>query len=380
VDEDGSRYRTETGGIRPYIAPQRPVATGELEPDGIRSDPGETGGIPPGEPDRIRAGETEAAAIEADRPQSVEAAAGGSESDAVPPGAVEADSSESVEMTPSAIEMDRLQSGAAPAGVIEGDWSESQEAATSDLESDAVQGASNQGDPEGPLVSIIVVTLNQLEHTRLCLESLQRHTPESHEIIFVDNGSTDGTLEWLRNIVRESDDTKVISAGKNLGFAGGNNRGMALASGRHLVLLNNDTIVTEGWLEGMLDVLDEHPDVGLVGPCTNYASGPQVVPDASYRDLSEMEEFAEKWSLEHVGRSEPARRLVGFCLLVRHEVAKAIGGLDERFGDGNCEDDDYCLRAFQAGFRARIAQDVFIHHTDIRAFRCPTWAPYTCRR
>ncbi|MGQ0721653.1 MAG: glycosyltransferase, partial [Candidatus Eiseniibacteriota bacterium] len=218
------------------------------------------------------------------------------------------------------------------------------------------------------LVSIVVVTRNQLEHTRLCYESLRKHTPEPHEIVFVDNGSTDGTVEWLRDVVRDYPHARAVIKADNLGYAGGNNQGLALARGRQIVLLNNDTVVTEGWLGGLMAVLEDHPAAGLVGPVTNYASGPQVIEGVPYRTLPEMERFAREHARTHAGESEPARRLVGFCLLVRREVIDVVGGLDERFGNGNCEDDDWCLRAHQAGWEARIARGVFVHHTGGRTF------------
>lgn len=217
------------------------------------------------------------------------------------------------------------------------------------------------------LISIVVVTRNQLEHTRLCYESLRRHTPEPHEIIFVDNGSTDGTVDWLRDVVRDYPHARAVIKAENLGYAGGNNQGLALARGRQIVLLNNDTVVTDGWLGGLMSVLEQHPSAGLVGPVTNHASGPQVI-DVPYRTLPEMERFAREHAGAHEGESEPARRLVGFCLLLRREVVDAVGGFDERFGRGNCEDDDWCLRAHQAGWEARIARGVFVHHTGGRTF------------
>jgi len=134
-------------------------------------------------------------------------------------------------------------------------------------------------------------------------------------------------------------------------------------------VLNNDTIVTEGWLGGLLDVLGAHPDAGIVGPVTNYASGPQVLPDATYGSVAEMERFAAARAAEHAEESVAARRLVGFCWAMRREVLESIGGFDERFGSGNCEDDDYCLRAAQHGWKTRIASGVFVHHAGSRTFR-----------
>jgi cellulose synthase/poly-beta-1,6-N-acetylglucosamine synthase-like glycosyltransferase len=161
---------------------------------------------------------------------------------------------------------------------------------------------------------------------------------------------------------------QVIANRENLGFAAGNNQGLALANGNYLLLLNNDTVVTEGWLARMLSVFERYMEVGIVGPVSNYVSGPQQVPGASYQGLEEMHHFAKQWSVERMGQTLEVTRAVGFCLLAKREVIDRIGGLDEQFGSGNFEDDDFCLRAAAAGYKARIAQDAFIHHTGSQTF------------
>ena len=218
------------------------------------------------------------------------------------------------------------------------------------------------------VASIVIVTRNGFELTRACFDSIARHTMEPHEVIFVDNASTDRTREYLGHLARERENVRVVAKSRNLGFAGGVNQGLALARGCHIVLLNNDTVVTEGWLGGLLDTFDAHPEAGIVGPVTNRASGPQVIANVPYRTLPEMDRFARTWMDEHHGETIPARRLVAFCWAMRREVVDAIGGFDERFEIGNCEDDDYCLRAHQAGFTTCIARGVFIHHTGSQTF------------
>jgi GT2 family glycosyltransferase/predicted TPR repeat methyltransferase len=223
--------------------------------------------------------------------------------------------------------------------------------------------------PASGLTSIIILTHNNLELTRRCLESIERHTPEPHELIIVDNGSTDGTPGFLRSYAAARENVRVILNAENRGFAAGNNLGFALSRGEFVLLLNNDTLVTPGWLGRMLSVLYRHPDAGLVGPRSNYVSGPQLVQGASYRGEDELERFAARWARDHEGESEEVSRLVGFCLLLRRSVLQRVGGLDERFGTGNFEDDDFCLRARATGFRLRIAQDCFVHHEGSRTFR-----------
>ncbi len=220
-----------------------------------------------------------------------------------------------------------------------------------------------------PKVSMILLVLNQLDHTRRCLESIERHTPESHEVILVDNGSGPETAKYLRDYAATKPGVRLITNAENRGFSAGNNQGLAVARGEFVMLLNNDTVVTEGWLTRMLAVFERHPETGIVGPVSNRVAGPQLVSPVDYTDLDGLPAFAAKWSREHAGRSEKLSRVIGFCLLARRAVIDRIGGLDERFGSGNFEDDDFCLRAGVAGFEIRIARDSFVHHVGGQTFQ-----------
>ena len=223
--------------------------------------------------------------------------------------------------------------------------------------------------PETPLTSIIILTHKQLELTKQCLQSIEAHTPESHEIILVDNASTDGTVDYLRAYESVRSNVHVIANQENRGFAAGNNQGLALSRGEYVLLLNNDTVVTDRWLSRMLAVFQNHPEAGLVGPMSNYVSGPQLISDVPYRTMEQMHQFAKQIADNHNGQTAESFRLVGFCLMARRAVIDRIGGLDERFGSGNFEDDDFCVRAAVAGFKSLIAKDVFIHHVGGQTFQ-----------
>ena len=210
-----------------------------------------------------------------------------------------------------------------------------------------------------PQVSIIILHQNGLENIRLNIESIKRNTPEAHEIIVFDNASSDGSNEYLRSIT----DLVLIESPENIGCTPARAKAMSIARGKHLILLDNDTIVTKGWVTKFLDLAEKNPHIGLMGPSSNYVSGQQLVSSASYKSVEEMEMFANRWSEEHRDELLPVFRLVGFCMFIRKELFDKIGTIDESLGFFGFDDDDYSLRAYLAGFSPSIAKGIFIHHT-----------------
>ena len=226
---------------------------------------------------------------------------------------------------------------------------------------------------ESPLASIIILTCNQLQYTKKCIESIFQNTRKPFELIIVDNGSTDGTVEYLESEVLGSHTDagiKIIKNNENKGFAGGNNQGMAAAGGEYILLLNNDVVVTPGWLERMLACAGKRPEIGIVGPRSNYVSGPQLVEGVGYdtHTLKGLTEFSNKFAEANPKQAQQVLRVVGFCMLIKRTVIEKIGGMDDRYGLGNFEDDDFSLRAAIAGFQSWIALDCFIHHFGHRTF------------
>ena len=213
---------------------------------------------------------------------------------------------------------------------------------------------------------MVILTRNELEYTQRCIASIRAHTPEPYELILVDNGSTDGTLEYLRGLP----DATVIANETNLGFGAGCNQGIARSRGDRILLLNNDTVVTEGWLSAMHAALDSHPTAGIAGPRSNHVAGVQKIDNVAYdvQSLDGLEEYARSWVSEHHGSRTVQARLIGFCMLIRREVFDRIGGFDLRFGLGNFEDDDICIRAGVAGFECVSCDDAFVHHFGSRTF------------
>ena len=216
-----------------------------------------------------------------------------------------------------------------------------------------------------PLTSILVLAWNQEKYNRMCVESIRRYTRKPYELILIDNGSTDGTLAFFQSVPG----ARVIANPKNLGFAAGFNAGIEAASGDYVVLLNNDTVVTEGWLETLLGGFATDPTLGILGPTSNCISGPQLVAEVPYKDEPGMQDFARRRQALFGNRVDVVPRVTGFCMMLRRSLIERIGLLDTRFGIGNFEDDDYCLRSRLAGFKVGICPAAFIHHYGSVSFR-----------
>lgn len=197
-----------------------------------------------------------------------------------------------------------------------------------------------------PKVAIIACAHNCLATTKDCISSIHRHTKLPYNLHLIDNGSTDGTVEYMQGLGRTP-----IRFGHNMGVAKARNAGAKEALGnpflKYLCFIDNDTKVTEGWLEGLISTMEADQTIGMVGPLSNGADGTQRVIDA-------------------IPQREPdymfADRIDGFCMLVSLEAIQKVGLFDENFSPYGYETHDLCERIKRAGYKIAVSNRVFVEH------------------
>jgi GT2 family glycosyltransferase len=206
-------------------------------------------------------------------------------------------------------------------------------------------------------VSIVIPVHNNVKYTKRCIDSIRRTTkPDLYELVIVDNGSDEETKKFLLTL-----DAVVITNETNKGFAKAINDGFTQCSGSYYFILNNDTVVYPGWLERMVTAFDD--TTGAVGPLSNYVMGKQRVVIG--RKEAAPEQIHNIVSAQNKGQTSEAEFLIGFALMISRTAVEKVGLLDERFFAGS-DDLDYSLRLRRAGYKLKIAEDVFVYHAGHR--------------
>lgn len=226
-------------------------------------------------------------------------------------------------------------------------------------------------------LSILIVNWNAGDYLVGCVEALYAHAPTApFEVVVFDNASTDGSLARLAT---QYPQVIPLSSETNLGFARANNRACAVARGRHLLLLNPDTLVPAGTLDHLLAYLNTHPQVGAVGPRLLNADGSLQM---SVERLPSL--FREWWRLFHLDRLYPVSQyrwpaaaslaphpvevINGACLLLRRADLPLPGLFDEDYFVYS-EEIDLCDRLRQAGRELHWVPEVAVTHFGGRSTR-----------
>lgn len=194
-------------------------------------------------------------------------------------------------------------------------------------------------------VSIVIPLYNQLDYTKICLDSLYPTINPDTEVVVIDNGSSDRTSEYLTQCHRFS----VIINPVNLGCAAAWNQGVKATSSDWVVILNNDVILSPGWLEGLISFAEEG-NLDIVSPAIREG-------DYNYAIITYADSYVLRMSsVSRMGVAD------GICFMVRRGVFETIGYFDEKFRVGQFEDSDFFRRAKRAGFRLGTTGRSFIHH------------------
>ncbi|MDX1501230.1 MAG: glycosyltransferase [Thermoanaerobaculia bacterium] len=227
--------------------------------------------------------------------------------------------------------------------------------------------ASSLGERRRGLASIVIPVHNQSRLTRECLESLFTTSAGfPFEVVVVDNASTDGTATLLTQLERTHDNLRRVETYENYGFGLACNLGVAASRGEYVVLLNNDTTVTPGWLGALIEPLAQRPEVGATGPKLLYPDGTLQSGGMVFcRQSAIPYNLYRGWRGDHpaVNRRRSFQALTGACLALRASDWVELRGFDCLYLNG-CEDIDLCLRlASRSGQEILyVPESVIVHH------------------
>jgi O-antigen biosynthesis protein len=196
-----------------------------------------------------------------------------------------------------------------------------------------------------PNLSVVVLAWNKLELTRHCVDSIRSGTLGDYELILVDNGSTDGGADFAAGAA----DKAVINP-ENLGFAAGNNSGLAVAIGTYVAFVNNDTVLPAGWDVSLTGILDAEPQTGMVLPAVTAAGNPVTVRTEPGETVEVLLPFGEFPS--------------GVVVVMRRSQIEALGGWNEGYERASGEDLDLAFTVWAHGFDVVLDTRVLVEHAS----------------
>ncbi len=235
---------------------------------------------------------------------------------------------------------------------------------------------SRKVEPHEHSAEIIICVHNALDDVRRCLSSVIRYTLPPYRLILVDDGSQQETKEYLAHF-SNTQSALLIRNEEAKGYTLAANQGLRASQDKFVLLLNSDTVVSEGWLDRMVQCAISSEQIGMVGPLSNTASWqsiPELLVDGDWAanplpdgvTVESMALLVAKNSKQIYPRLS---FLNGFCLLIKRGLIEDIGYFDEEtFGQGFCEENDYCLRTRLKGWELAVADDVYIYHAQSKSY------------
>lgn len=214
-------------------------------------------------------------------------------------------------------------------------------------------------------ISVVVPIYNALEDTKLLLDSLVKNFNfENNEIWLVNDCSNRDTTDFLRNFVVKNNDFILLENDENLGFVKTCNKGMQLANGKIIVLLNSDTIIPSGFCERIKKCFESDKDIGVASPISSNSYS-YYIKQPTDLTLEQMNRLLRK---NHKPTYPTILSAEGFCFCIRKKVIKEIGYFDEIFGKGYHEEVDFAYRAFTNGWFNVLIDDLYVYHKKNASF------------
>ena len=209
---------------------------------------------------------------------------------------------------------------------------------------------------------IVIPVWNRPEDLKVCIDSIGKNTRYPHRLLIVDNASGPETRNYIDDLKKTlGERLTLIRNEENLGFIKAVNKGIAASLAEYVCLLNNDTVVTSGWLGEMITLMEKHARIGIVNPSSNSLG--QNMPEGVTPDKCASN------SKDQSGSFVELESALGFCMLMRKKLFSEIGLFDEIYGMGNFEDTDFSLRAKEKGYKSVRALASYVYHKESSSFK-----------
>lgn len=217
----------------------------------------------------------------------------------------------------------------------------------------------NCNDPSLPKITIAVTAYNRLEKTKRCISYILEYTSGfDYELVLIDNGSTDGTFEYLQSVPYEKKTIWKVSKNIGLNYV----RALLLRDFKteYMIWITNDTYVTKNWLRNMMQCFQSDIRIGMVCPVSSNISNFQEV-DLRVKDFADMQKKAARFNQPDPRKWQERMRIIDIILAVKREVCDSAGILDLGFYHDFC-DDDTSVRIRHAGYKLMLCGDTYVYH------------------
>lgn len=226
-----------------------------------------------------------------------------------------------------------------------------------------------------PLISIVVPVYNQSGVTVQCFNSIRKNTQLPFELIWVDNGSSKDEFTVISRQAKLPGTNCVVLRNKeNLGFIKATNQGISHATGKFIILLNNDTEVSPNWDKQLIQPLERNEEIGAVGPITHsriawqtaeYINSRWGLAIPEYKLIGKKkypENLEKRFAAKYLDVTDVDLTLAFFCTAIPKTVFEKLGSLCEEFSIGLGDDDEYCARLRAYGYRLLVSLGTFVYH------------------